>query len=592
MGKTNRQRACAWLQAFVLGLWIFKATAATAKPADAVGLVDRPASAVLLAQNLNPSQQDLEDELDDELSPSDGTGGVEILDLNELEDNLSPDFEAELDEDALGDEVGGEDADGLDTSDDDAAGGDALSGGGDLDAVGGSDAQLEQELDQDGEVGLDDELETVDANDTAADSTADLEAELDAAPDEAPAQNNFISDSAAAEAPDYAYESKIYRIYRNFLSTPVSPDEWESMTNERGTETYSVQQGDTLWDISQTFFGDGHYWPKVWSLNGAIFNPHRIDAETNLTFIMGSESEPPSVAVGAPAQNNVNALLENESTREQDASFAESLSPIVGPSGMLRKLPPSLPDYSLRPVREEKKLQITAPPEWLKKIDREVVVSQYIASRMPSTVGQVKETQNGGRWASQGEYVFVHFRDPSVKVGDRFLAIVDKGRNLKSTAALRGSMGRTIEVQGELELIEKLPRRRSFRARVVHTLYPIEVGAKLQKSSITVQKVDLHGPRGPVRGQVIGGQYAKRRFFFGLGDVLYINRGTARGLQEGHVLEVQPNRGVRYRGSRLSRETRSIGSVQVIKSTPRFATAVVVKLQAAIHTGDYVAPAQ
>lgn len=39
---------------------------------------------------------------------------------------------------------------------------------------------------------------------------------------------------------------------------------------------YTVKQGDTLWDISQRFIKDPHYWPNLWSYNPAIGNPHLI----------------------------------------------------------------------------------------------------------------------------------------------------------------------------------------------------------------------------------------------------------------------------------------------------------------------------
>jgi hypothetical protein len=39
---------------------------------------------------------------------------------------------------------------------------------------------------------------------------------------------------------------------------------------------YTVEKGDTLWDISNEFFLDPWYWPKLWSLNPSITNPHWI----------------------------------------------------------------------------------------------------------------------------------------------------------------------------------------------------------------------------------------------------------------------------------------------------------------------------
>jgi hypothetical protein len=39
---------------------------------------------------------------------------------------------------------------------------------------------------------------------------------------------------------------------------------------------HTVRSGDTLWDISNRYFGDPWHWPEVWSYNPEITNPHWI----------------------------------------------------------------------------------------------------------------------------------------------------------------------------------------------------------------------------------------------------------------------------------------------------------------------------
>ena len=58
----------------------------------------------------------------------------------------------------------------------------------------------------------------------------------------------------------------------------LAPPEEETVVLHTGPtpELHVVRRGDTLWDISWYYFSDPWQWPKVWSFNGQITNPHWI----------------------------------------------------------------------------------------------------------------------------------------------------------------------------------------------------------------------------------------------------------------------------------------------------------------------------
>ena len=55
---------------------------------------------------------------------------------------------------------------------------------------------------------------------------------------------------------------------------------------------YTVKQGDTLWDLSSRFLNNPWYWPKVWSYNPEISNPHFIYPGNVVRLHQGSEEGP------------------------------------------------------------------------------------------------------------------------------------------------------------------------------------------------------------------------------------------------------------------------------------------------------------
>jgi LysM domain len=62
-------------------------------------------------------------------------------------------------------------------------------------------------------------------------------------------------------------------------------------------EVYTVEEGDTMYDICDQLIDDGSYWPKLWSLNTDVKNPHFIYPGMRLAFYAGDTDNPPRIEV-------------------------------------------------------------------------------------------------------------------------------------------------------------------------------------------------------------------------------------------------------------------------------------------------------
>jgi hypothetical protein len=116
----------------------------------------------------------------------------------------------------------------------------------------------------------------------------------------------------------------------------VSPLEGGAVAADQGRgtvpppDTYTVRAGDTLWDLSGRFLNSPWYWPKIWSYNPEISNPHWIEPGNVLRFYPSAEEAPGRVEPIAAAPGEA-APVEDEDlgpVRElEDFSRADMKAP-------------------------------------------------------------------------------------------------------------------------------------------------------------------------------------------------------------------------------------------------------------------------
>ncbi|WDP86518.1 MAG: LysM peptidoglycan-binding domain-containing protein [Desulfobacter sp.] len=140
---------------------------------------------------------------------------------------------------------------------------------------------------------------------------------------------------------------------------------------------YTIQKGDTLWDLSQKFYSSQWDWPGLWEINKEIKNPHWIYPGNKIrVYLKSADKQPlpqpavqpakPKVAV-APKFNypgidkvgfikNTQENSLGEIIRERDGNLMMSANDIIyiKPTGVGALIPGAIYQiFTTEPVREK-----------------------------------------------------------------------------------------------------------------------------------------------------------------------------------------------------------------------------------------------
>jgi hypothetical protein len=159
-------------------------------------------------------------------------------------------------------------------------------------------------------------------------------------------------------------------------------------------EVHTVVRGDTLWDLSQQYLGSPWYWPKVWSYNPEIANPHWIYPGNRVRFFPAGEEVPSRVEAGTgPTPGEMVA-------EEGEIQAATELGPVSG--------------EQLVSVSGKVGYQAAGPTL--------VRTHGFVTSKEVDEAGRIDSSFSEAEMLSYPETVYVRFkRKVDAKVGERFL---------------------------------------------------------------------------------------------------------------------------------------------------------------------------
>lgn len=395
----------------------------------------------------------------------------------------------------------------------------------------------------------------------------------------------------------------------------IPANEWSEIAQISSKSSYEVVRGDWLWKISQKIFGSGFYYSKVWSLNPYITNPHEIEPGMILSFDTGSQDSLPEITVGGNGKLKVKNLpkasklsqnsefdkwgddakpewikekekLESQGVYIQYASNEtdEDLKEISNQS-LIREYEayePPRPDFEIEIPTEQyddsgfdKNAKITY------SFKEGFYLNTFISTNIVQDFGKVDSAIDEKSMFTKYDKVYIRF-DESVNAiaGDKFSIYSAEGevshKNSDRTGFKYTVVGsiQTIQKQGNLWLCEIIDSAGLIHRNDRITVYTPKIERITRTfNSRIIESVLMEG-------------FKKGAQIASFGDVAYLDRGRADGVEMGNVFEIY---GFQDRGTGKNitdNPTYKNGEAIVISLTDNFATVLISQSVRDFFIGD------
>lgn len=403
----------------------------------------------------------------------------------------------------------------------------------------------------------------------------------DAPQPEFTAPNNEWASKPSSDEPDEELEARMARIYNEFYSRKISDAEWFQMAGPKTSETYNVQNGDTLWGISTTFFGNGFFWPKLWQLNSGYTNPHILEPRQSIHFSAGSLSEEPHIFVASNEMIGDKDPPLAHVTPAQARAYEANVRIPPPPRRMpvLQELPPSLPVWHTTAMPEKDSFEILQGRT--ANIKEDFLVTSTAMESIPDGEGQIVEVETGENIAQLYQEVVIH--SETVKEGETYIAF--KATTPLVTQFYEGKVY-PVNYGGEVEILEVLSEGRA-RALVTRLVGRVDVGSHIIKGHLPMSSYATKGaPNGTAELTILGTNMDEQTDLVGAGSIIYLLGGIDHNVKPGELLTIFKNNEVHNPESLLKELREPIGLLKVISVTEGVTTGLILESRDEIRPGD------
>ncbi|MBI5048076.1 MAG: LysM peptidoglycan-binding domain-containing protein [Deltaproteobacteria bacterium] len=340
---------------------------------------------------------------------------------------------------------------------------------------------------------------------------------------------------------------------------------------------YTVLEGDTLWDISDSFLRNPFKWPSVWKINPYIVNPHLIYPGNKIRLFPSESVEAGEKAKegGVEAKPTVPKGLPIEKLQKP-----EDISAAVMPKEA--EVPPT-------PSATEEK----PAPKIIKVSSLIMERHGLISAKDKEGIGIIIGSKEEKLLLSQGDIVYISIaKGNEIKEGENLTIFTITGE-VKHPVTDK-PVGFLTDTSGVLKII-KVETGGVIIARIEKSYKEILKGAKLKSHEPPVIEVEVKKPEKVIDGFIIASIEGK----VGLAesDIVYLDKGKNSGLEQGNTMNIfRPTTTV---SDPMSKEEKTItfppaelGKLVIIRAEEDTSTAFITKSRQVIYKGDRVRTAE
>jgi hypothetical protein len=349
----------------------------------------------------------------------------------------------------------------------------------------------------------------------------------------------------------------------------------ESADISAAPEKHEVVKGDTLWDISSTYLKSPWYWPKVWSMNPQISNPHLIYPGDMISFrFTGEMTLPSGEGLGAVSGEGMPGM---EGSEFEDEGETDSLART---GKTLDATPENFKDY----VKLGGKYRI----DRFRQIEDtvfDVVYRGFVEKGKFDDLGKIVGSYEAKELLSTEDNVYVKLGKVSFEVGEyvEFINIKDEVKH----PVTKKKVGSVIDIVGRGKVLD-VNSDRIATVKITKAFDSIDRGYYIREYVKMETNIKISETPSDIKATVITGYDPTT--FFGPSYIVYLDKGSKDGLERGNMLSVyRRGDGLDLLDKKVKKTQlpfEMIGELVVMQVSEETSVAIITKSLTGLEAGD------